>query len=80
VLLIQASTATNGAIVVGLTGTGTISLTAAEALAATQGTSEGGGCSIMAAGAHPDISLLLAALSILAYSFRRRLAVILGKR
>jgi serine protease len=80
VLIIPASVAANGAIVVGLTGSGNISLTAAEALAATRGIGEGGGCSIMATGAHPDISLLLAALSILAYSFRRRLAAVLGKR
>jgi serine protease len=79
-LFIPANPATSGAVVVGLTGTSTIVLTPAQAITATRGTGDsGGGCSVMGSGATPDISLLLAMAALLAYSLRRRLAVVCGK-
>lgn len=52
---------------------------AETALAASKSGGSGGGCSIMAAGVNPDISLLLTLLAILAYRFRQRLASCFGK-
>ena len=81
-LLIPAQAATDGAIVVGLTGVAKLPLSAATAVAATQQSSSsgsGGGCSIMPAGGNPDISLLLAMLALLAYRFRQRPAFSFGK-
>ncbi|HUX90856.1 MAG TPA: S8 family serine peptidase [Gallionellaceae bacterium] len=55
---------------------------AATAMAATKnsnGSSGGGGCSIMPADGNPDMSLLLALCAILSYSFRQRLMPRLGK-
>ena len=52
----------------------------ATAFAATRSSGGGsGGCSIMPANGSPDISLLLAMLALLAYSFRQRINLSLGK-
>jgi hypothetical protein len=81
-IYIPAQPATTGSIAVGLTGVAASPLSAATALPATKSnisSSSGGGCSIMPTGSQADISLLLAMLIILAYSFRQRLIFTLGK-
>lgn len=50
------------------------------ALAVTKsGSGSGGGCSLMPVGVNPDISLLISMLALLAYSFRQRISLSLGK-
>lgn len=80
-LYIPAVPPTGGSIAVGLSGVASIPLNAATATAATSSStgSASGGCSIMPAGSHPDLSVLLSMLIIIAYRFRQRLNFSFGK-